>query len=242
MKGKTSRRVENKPCRVTDARACANKSKSIKPEKLLAMKKHFKLCGLRNLGLFAILVASLLSNSCDKCELLDQTITHPPVDTMAVCEGVFYINQAGPSIDLSFFFNEFNKPIPEPFEYAQGPGPNPVSTLVYNIESNFSAFDSINQQYVFAYYYANGGPEELLFHHQDIATGVATFSSPMTTYAAPVFLNGFLYAIKAELVNTNVLYQIYQLDPLTGQQLGLMDSPRWSKHDGRTIDGQGLKL
>lgn len=188
------------------------------------MKKYFNLLGLKNLGLFAILVASLLSNACNKCELIDQVITNPPVDTMATCEGVFYINQAGPNIDLSFFFNEFNKPIPSPFEYAEGPGPNPVGTLVYNIESNFSAFDSTHQQYVFEYYYTNGGPVEVLFHHQDIATGVATFSSPMTVYSAPVFLNGFLYAIQTELVNTNVAYQILQLDPVTGQQLGLMDS------------------
>ncbi len=174
--------------------------------------------------LLVVVATVLIFPSCKKCELIEQVITDPPVDTMATCEGVFYINEAGPDIDLSFFFNEFNKPIPSPFEYAAGPGPNPVGTLVYNIESNFSAYDSINRQYVFEYYYTNGGPVEVLFHHQNIATGVATFTSPMTAYAAPVFLNGALYAIQTELVNTSVLYQIFQLNPVTGQQLGLMYS------------------
>lgn len=82
----------------------------------------------------------------------------------------------------------------------------------------------MNQQYVFVYYYTNGGPVEVLHHHQSIATGVATFSASIENYAAPVFLNGALYAIQTEQVDTSVLYQIFQWDPVTGQQLGLMDS------------------
>lgn len=178
--------------------------------------------------IYAIVLAcsiGLLSYSCQKCELIEQTITDPIiVDTMPTCEGVFYASQAAPGIDLSFFFNEFNKPIPDPLEYAAGPGPFPVGTLVYSFESNFSAYDSINQQYVFQYYYTNGGPVEVLFHHQSLTTGVATFTSPMTHFAAPVFLNGFLYAIQVDSGNPSILYQINQLDPVTGQSLGLVYS------------------
>lgn len=79
------------------------------------MHPRHKISAIKFIGLISVVLLGLLANSCHKCEILDQTITHPPIDTVATCEGVFYINQAAPGIDLNFFFNEFSKPIPDPF-------------------------------------------------------------------------------------------------------------------------------
>lgn len=169
----------------------------------------------------SILALLFLFDSCQKCELIDQTIDNPS----PACAGIFYFNKTqSPFSDFNFFFNEFDKPIPEPFEYAQGPGPNLVPTAGDLIASNFSAFDSINGQYIFEYRYFDGSTPMIRFHHHDVETFTSTFSSPMSNFSSPVFINTELYAITAGQDNQFAFYEIVELNPLTGQVISVLTS------------------
>lgn len=170
---------------------------------------------------FLILMVVLcgLTYSCQKCELIEQIITYPPVDTMGVCEGVFYMNKSGsPLMDITYTFNNFNKPIPNPFALTQLGGPYQVPTTGLYFPSNYSAFDSINQKYCYEYYTEDaGGFHQTVLHIHDIATNTPTFSSPDSRFSSPVYLKGILYAIRIDVTANSIFYGIVIIDQTTGE-------------------------
>ncbi|MBK6698417.1 MAG: hypothetical protein IPG55_00665 [Saprospiraceae bacterium] len=195
---------------------------------------------MKNIYLFLIIFCCTINYSCKKCELIEQTITNPDVP----CEGTFYINRAEPGVDLFFFFNEFTKPISNPLQYANGPGPNPVPTLTSNIISNFSAYDKINNQYIYEYIYDLATTPKIRFHHHNITTFTSTFSSPMSSFYSPVFHGGRLFAIQVDPGTSSVQYKILEINPLNGQELNTLDiknivvnSPLVGKYMSSISDG-----
>lgn len=186
--------------------------------------------------LISIAVFCGLSYSCQKCELIEQDITYPPVDTIPPCSGVFYVNSAAmDQFSFTFFNNEFNKPIPDPFIYAEGTGPHLIPTEIFTIESNFSAYDSINNEYVFEYLYDHGGPPIIQFFHQNLNTGVFTITEQSNTYGAPVYWEDRLFAIKTISDADFVQYEVVELDPLTGAQMNINSTGNFFSNSPFTI-------
>jgi hypothetical protein len=160
------------------------------------------------------LLALLSLPSCQKCELLEQVVTDPP-PIPVVCEGTFYINKAEPGIDLVFSLHEFAKPVPEPFASVSKAGPFGVPAMLFNVRSNFSAYDSLSRRYVYQHYYGTGAH----FFSFDVGSGVSNNAAlPGGIDVCPVFHKGRLYSIFTEQLSaTDWLYNIVDIDPVTGQ-------------------------
>ncbi|HMG16637.1 MAG TPA: hypothetical protein VK590_14365 [Saprospiraceae bacterium] len=168
----------------------------------------------------SILIAFILNLSCNKCELIEQTITTPTVK----CEGSFFINKRQPGgTDLEFTFNEFRKPYPIPFITVEREGPFPVGISFSTMVSNFSTYDPISKRYFFEYF--NPQANTIVVVHSDNTTAsTSSFSDPKNNYVGPVYANGKLYAIKLDQLNPGVNYQIVEIDPVTGQQINILIS------------------
>ena len=163
-----------------------------------------------------VLIIWFLSNSCQKCILIEQTITGPVI----TCAEKSYINKSIPNTPTIYFsFNEFIKPIPDPFNITQLTGPHPIPTAITNIRSNFSAYDSIKKRYVFEYTYIDNAFQIAHIHHYDVNTNISTFFSQKDNFVSPVFSQGNLYAIRVRVDNFVVNYEVIQIDPLTGAQI-----------------------
>lgn len=80
--------------------------------------------------------------------------------------------------------------------------------------ADFSAFDRINGNYVFAYQYYSGTPVPLYFAETEPFNASYLLQEP--PYAAPVFLNRTLYAIDVQFEAPNAAYTIYEIDQSTG--------------------------
>lgn len=147
---------------------------------------------------------------CNKCELLEQVVT-PPVKT---CGGKFYVNKAEPGVDLVFSLHEFPKPVPEPFASIAKAGPLGVPAMLFNTKSNFSAYDSTGQLYVYEHYYGTGAQ----FFSFDAASGTPTHTPGPQIGVCPVFHKGRLYNIYSESFGGNDwFYSINEINPVTGQ-------------------------
>jgi hypothetical protein len=193
--------------------------------------------------LLSFIFLIIFNLSCKKCELLDQTIISPIIP----CEGTFYISKnVNANKDFfDFYFHEFNKPVPDPFVSTEKEGPNMIP-YPFTIVSNFSAFDSIHNSYVFEYFNTVGLNGIIQYYYHDITTNTSTFSSPKNTYVSPVFLNGHLYAIR-DPEDVFAEYHIVELDPFTGVELGELvsenfepRSPFIAKYMSSTSNGTEL--
>ena len=80
--------------------------------------------------------------------------------------------------------------------------------------TNFAAFDLVNQIYIFAYQYNLGFPNPLYYAETTMFN--TQFLEQELIYAAPVFLNGELYAISVQYDHPNASYVIVNIDQNTG--------------------------
>lgn len=166
--------------------------------------------------LITIFTIWIFSNSCQKCILIEQTITDPVI----TCDGISYISKSIPgTTNINFSFNNFIKPIPDPFISTQQTGPHPIPTSIYNIRSNFSAYDSIKKRYIFEYTYVDNAFQIAHLHHYDVSSNKSTFFSQKDNFVSPVFSQANLYAIRLRVDNFVVNYEVIQIDPLTGAQI-----------------------
>lgn len=162
--------------------------------------------------LLAIALAITLAfPACQKCELLEQDIIPPVVR----CEGTFHLIKAELGIDLVFSLHEFAKPVPEPFASVSLAGPFGLPTMLFNIRSNFSAYDSTDRRYVYLHHYGFGAE----FFSMEVDSGTPTRTLEGRIDMCPVFHRESrrLYSIFIEQINaTNWLYNIVDIDPVTG--------------------------
>ncbi len=160
---------------------------------------NFFLIQIRKILLGLIVLLTLLFiPSCHKCDLIEQEITDPVIP----CEGRFYGLKASPNIDLIFSLHEIEKAIPDPFVSIELAGPFFVPATLFDVKSNFSAFDNINNRYLFQHFNQFGQPNPIQFFSHDIASGISTYSSFNDTYTSPVFNNNTLYSILVVLQKT----------------------------------------
>lgn len=80
--------------------------------------------------------------------------------------------------------------------------------------TNFATFDLVNNVYAYAYQFDVGTPNPLYLAETNIFSSV--FLEQELTYAAPVFLNGELYAINVQYDAPNASYDIVRIDQNTG--------------------------
>lgn len=166
---------------------------------------------------FLILMVVLcgLSYSCQKCELVEQIITYPPVDTVAVCDGTFYILLAESAMDTNYYFYSLTKPISDPLNPVQKAGPFGYASNAFGIRSNFSAFDSINEIYAFEFFRPSN--TMIGFYSNQTLTNLSTNSTFLDFYVAPAFQDGHLYVISIDNFTSEFQYSIGEVNPVTGQ-------------------------
>jgi hypothetical protein len=182
--------------------------------------------------LTSIFATLALTYSCQKCELIEQNIVYPPKS----CEGTFFINKADrDTLGFNFFLNEFNKPIPEPFIYAEGTGPQVVMADLFDFEQNLSALDTVNDEYVFVYSDFSTNPPTKLYYHQILSTGFNTINGSNEFFVCPVYWKNLLYAINAKVNNSNVHYEILSIAPFTGFMLGVVASGDFVANSGFSL-------
>jgi hypothetical protein len=155
--------------------------------------------------LLAALILSLLS--CEK--------DNPPAKH---CRGTFYALKASPGVEMVFNLHEFAKPLPEPFVSVSVAGPFSLPTELFNIRSNFSAYDSTDRRYVYLHHFGFGAE----FFSMEVESGTPTRTLEGRIDMCPVFHGKptlrRLYSIFIEQLSaTNWLYNIVDIDPVTGQ-------------------------
>lgn len=175
---------------------------------------------LRSIPLLAALLLLLSLPSCFKCETIEQVITPPT----PFCPGKFYLNQADAFAEVRFNLRELAKPIPEPFASTSLEGPVNIPASLLGIRSNYSAFDSLNQRYVYEYVFNSGGVPRIHLYQHHLPSKSSSISTPMNSYVSPVFLNGKMYAIKVFESSTGQFFEIVEVNPLNGQQVQIIVS------------------
>lgn len=167
---------------------------------------------------FSILTAFLFLlslPSCFKCETLEQIIT----PSTSLCLGNFYLNQAENFSEVRFSLHDLVKPIPEPFKSDALEGPLNIPAALQSIRSNYSAYDSLNQRYVYEYAFNAGGVPRIYLYQHHVPSKSSSFSTPMNSYVSPVFLNGKMYAIKVFESSSGQFFEVVEVNPLNGQEL-----------------------
>ena len=173
------------------------------------------------LALITLVVTSCSNEDC--IELSDLADTN--------CEGNFYISQLitpTDNLDVDYALGTFNQPIENPLNI------NEIEKIDYALSnfnafpSNFSDYDQVNNKYAFLYNY-DDEPLKILYLANTNPLSSESFTIEQD-YAAPVFLNGKLYAVRGPETDQNLNYEILEIDQNNGIGTSIFS-------DTVTIDG-----
>lgn len=156
-------------------------------------------------------MVSGLNYSCQKCELIDQTVTPPP----KICKGTFYFNKLESIMDTSFSFNILDKPLAQTLNPIEKAGPFRIPFSPLSMRSNFSAYDSINGIYAFEFFTSSS--TTIGFYSNQSVGNISTNSSFLDRSISPTFQNGHLYVINVETFGSDLQYSIGEINPISGQ-------------------------
>ncbi len=167
---------------------------------------------MKNLLFIPLFAIFILFDSCKKCELIDQEIVFPGKS----CTGTFYFSKINSAMDTTFTFNKFDKPILSPLNPTQLAGPFGLSNFGFDFRTNFSAYDSLNDIYVFEFFNSSGNT--FGFYSNQLGTNISTHSNFIDSYVSPVFQEGRLFVIQSESFGADLQYSIGEINPITGQE------------------------
>lgn len=139
-------------------------------------------------------------------------------EIISTCNGVLYasrITNNGSNIE-SWFFDSANiaDGNPLPFNVIEEKTNNFLQ-VNEGLLADFSAYDPIGNQYAFAYAYSDPTIVNPLYLAEAIPFSSQFLNQPVS-YAAPVFLNGKLYAIDIAYDQPSATYTIKEINQQTG--------------------------
>ncbi|MDB4285836.1 hypothetical protein N9933_00880 [bacterium] len=173
---------------------------------------------MKNSIIYLSFLLFVFLQSCETCEFTEITESVTPV----TCDGTFFamrINTNTTGKIAGYFFDSLSKSIPTPF--SSGQLEEFPQTIFSNdhFPSDFSAFDPVHKTYAFATQYENFGSRPLFV--ADLAPYDAGLRIAQSSFAAPVFLNGKLYAIQAGGEPPRIQYTVVEIDLQTGMTTSL---------------------